>query len=745
MAKISYKFLIIFLAPVVFLNYYSYPQPNLNDDEEAKITDLISKMTIDEKIGQLVQLVGGWKANKDYIRAGKIGSYLLGAGDSALQKANELQKIAVEETRLGIPLLFANDIIHGYHTIFPIPLAEASSWNPDLVKEACGIAAFEAAANGTHWTYAPMVDIARDPRWGRIMEGSGEDPFLGSVFAKVRVEGFQGNDIRDKTKIAACAKHYVAYGEAEAGKDYNTVDISERTLREIFLPPFHAAVNSGAASIMSAFNDLNGVPTSGNHFTLTEILRNEWQWDGVVISDYNSIGELIKHRFAADKKEAALKGLTAGVDIDMVGDSSDGNAYSPHLADLLSEGSITEELIDKSVRNVLRMKFRLGLFEAPYTDSEFYKENNLTKEYKDSIALQLARESIVLLKNESNILPLKKSLKKIALIGPLANVKRELHGMWAGGGRDTNVVTVLQGLKNNLPKNIEINYVQGCGFNDSDRTRLDEAVETALNSDVAILVVGESRGMSGEAASRSSLNIPGVQEELIKKIYETGTPVVVVLMNGRPLTINWVSENIPAIVEAWYLGDQAGNAIAQVLFGDYNPSGKLPITFPRSVGQIPLYYNHKSTGRPKIESDKYTSKYIDSPNRPLYPFSFGLSYTTFAYDNLNITPQSASTSETIDVSVDVSNTGSIAGEEVVQLYIMDEVASVTLPVKQLKGFKKIKLNPGETSKVEFTITPDMLSFYGLEMKKIIEPGKFQVMIGGDSEKVMSKTFELISN
>ncbi|MDO8548614.1 MAG: glycoside hydrolase family 3 C-terminal domain-containing protein, partial [Ignavibacteria bacterium] len=609
----------------------------------------------------------------------------------------------------------------------------------------CEIAAFEASSEGTHWTYAPMVDIARDPRWGRIMEGSGEDPYLGSIMASSRVKGFQGDDLKDKTKIGACSKHYVAYGGAEGGRDYNTVDISEHTLREVYLRPFHAAVETGVASIMSAFNDLNGIPASGNYFTLTEVLRNEWKWDGVIISDWNSIGELVKHRFAKDKKDAALKGFTAGVDIDMAGDTIDGNVYSPHLKNLVEEGLISEDKIDESVRRVLKMKYKLGLFEDPYVDIEFFKNNTGKvggKSYKDSIALQLAKESIVLLKDENNLLPIKKNIKSIALIGPLANNPEDVLGVWSAAGKPDDVVTVLQGLKNLLGDNTEINFVKGCNINDDDTSGFKEAVEMAKKSDVVILVVGEEREMSGEAASKTDLNIPGVQEELVKRIYSTGVPTIVVLMNGRPLTLNWISESISALVEAWFLGDQTGNAIAQVLFGDYNPSGKLPITFPRSTGQIPIYYYQKSTGRPVIEENKYTSKYLDSPNTPLYPFGYGLSYTTFSYNNIRMDKNRINKNDLVTVSVDVTNTGKLEGEEVVQLYIQDEFASITRPVKELKGFQKINLKPGDTKTVSFKITPDMLSFLDKDLNPIVEPGKFNIMIGGNSVDLITTSFEV---
>ncbi len=709
------------------------------DEYEEKISELLDKMTLDEKIGQLVQLVGVERFSEQRIKEGKVGSILIGTRGA--DEVNRIQRIAVEESRLGIPLIFANDVIHGYRTIFPVPLAEASSWNPELIQLASEIAAFEAASEGTHWTYAPMVDICRDPRWGRIVEGSGEDPFLGSIIAAARVKGFQGSYLKNKNTVAACAKHYVAYGSAEGGRDYNSVDLSERTLREIYLPPFYSAVKSGTASIMSSFNDLNGIPASANYFTLTEILREEWKWNGVVISDYNSIGELVNHRFAADKKEAALKGLTAGVDIDMAGDTIDGDVYSPHLKNLVEEGLIDEQTINNSAKNVLRLKYKLGLFDNPYVDKEFFAQNQLSKNYKDSIALKLAEESIVLLKNEKNILPLDKGIKSIALIGPFVTDSVNIMGSWSAAGRPAEVITILDGIKNFVTDRIKINYSFGCNFDDDDTSGFSEAESAALQSDVVIIFVGEPRSMSGEAASRTSLDLPGVQLDLIKRIHQTGKPLVVVLMNGRPLTINWIYENVSSVIEAWYLGSQTGKAIANTLFGKNNPSGKLTITFPRSAGQIPIYYYQKSTGRPATDA-KYTSKYLDSPNTPLFPFGYGKSYTTFSYGNIKISKALISINDSVEVSIDITNTGKFAGDEVVQLYIQDETASITLPVKLLKGFKKIKLNPGEKKEISFKITPDMLSFLDIEMKKVVEPGKFKVMIGGNSEDVISISFEV---
>ncbi len=722
---------------IILLQAPALPQSSA---EEKFLESLISRMTLPEKVGQLVQWNGSNADGEKLLRDGGVGSFL---NIRNRQEINRLQKIAVEETRLGIPLIIGNDVIHGYHTTFPIPLAAAASWNPDLLKKACRIAAYEAAENGTRWTFAPMVDIARDPRWGRIAEGFGEDPFLGGRMAEASVEGFQGESMTGEGGIAACAKHYVAYGAAIAGKDYNTVDISERTLREVYLPPFRAAVSAGAATLMSAFNDLNGVPASCNYFTLTQVLRNEWGFDGFVVSDYNSIGELIHHRVAGDKSQAALEAVLAGVDMDMVGDTLTGNIYSPNLETLVRQGRISEEIINEAVRRVLRIKYRLGLFRHPYSITEYAQNDPLPDAEKQKAALQLARESIVLLRNENSLLPLRKDVKSIAVIGPLADSRDEMLGTWTCEPVIADVVTILEGIRKKVSPGTKVNYVQGCGITGENTSGFDQAVRAAREADAAVLVVGESKSMSGEAASRASLDLPGVQQQLVEKIHATGTPVVAVLINGRPLTIGWIAENIPAVVDAWFLGDQAGNAVADVLFGDYNPSGKLPVTFPRSVGQIPIYYSYKSTGRPFDPHNKFTTKYIDAPVTPLYPFGYGLSYTRFVYSNLKINPPQARIGENITVTIDVTNSGTIAGSEIVQLYLRDRVASVTRPVKELKGFRKVDLKPGETRGIEFTISPEILSFYDINMRKITEPGLFDVMVGGNSEEVISAPFELV--
>ncbi|HID30944.1 MAG TPA: glycosyl hydrolase, partial [Desulfobacterales bacterium] len=597
--------------------------------------------------------------------------------------------------------------------------------------------ATEAASEGVRWTFAPMVDIARDPRWGRIAEGAGEDPYLGSTMARAMVEGFQGSDLADPNTIVACPKHYVAYGGAEGGRDYNTVDVSERVLREIYLPPFKAAiVDAGAGTIMSAFNDLNGVPASANRYTLTGILREEWGFDGFVVSDWNAIGELLNHGIAGTPAEAAREAVNAGVDMDMQGD-----VYRRNLARLVKEGQVSEKVIDEAVKRILRIKFKLGLFERPYVDPERARTAIQSRENIET-ALEAARRSIVLLKNEGDLLPLKKDIGSVAVIGPLADDRSAPLGPWSCRGNPEDVVTVLDGIKSRVSPKTEVLYAKGCKVEGALTEGIDEAVEVARKSDVAIVVVGESAEMSGEAACRASLDLPGVQEELVRAIHETGIPVVEVLMNGRPLSISWSAEHIPAILEAWFPGIQGGNAIADVIFGDYNPGGKLPVTFPRTVGQVPIYYNHKSTGRPP-SPDKWTSKYLDIPFTPLFPFGHGLSYTRFEYSNLQISRKKIGPDGQVEISVDVRNIGDRKGDEVVQLYLRDVVASVTRPVKELKGFKRITLEPGEKRTVKFTVTWEQLSFINRDMKRVVEPGTFEVMVGRSSEDIqLTGSFEV---
>jgi beta-glucosidase len=708
-------------------------QPNV----EQRINALLARMTLAEKLGQLQQLDGEANGNfrpehLELARKGLLGSTLNVRG---VQRTNELQQIAIRESRLKIPLIFGFDVIHGYRTIFPIPLGEAASWDPAAVERSAAIAAAEARGAGVHWTFAPMVDIARDGRWGRIAEGSGEDPYLGSMMAAARVRGFQGSDYSGNDKVVACAKHWVAYGAAEAGRDYNTTDLSERTLRTVYLPPFKAARDAGVGTFMSAFNDLNGVPASANRFTLTEVLRNEWKFDGFVVSDYTSVEELMKHGIAADGLEATREALNAGVDMEMVS-----RLYNKHAGELLKERRLSLATIDGAVRRILRIKFRLGLFDKPLADplleSRIFSSANL------AAAREIAARSLVLLKNERNLLPLNKNIRSIALIGPLADSQKDMLGSWTGDGKTEDAVTLLQGLKTKVP-GTKINYVKACEIVCEPGSGFADAVRAAKESDVAIIALGESAEMSGEAASRSSLDLPGQQLDLLKAVQATGKPTVVVLMNGRPLTISWLAENSPAILETWFAGTQGGNAIADVLFGDVNPGGKLPVTFPRSVGQLPLYYNHFNTGRPPDVNNKYTSKYLDVDWKPQFPFGFGLSYTKFEITNLRLSSQRIPLNGKLTVSVDVRNTGSRVGDEVVQLYLRDLVASVSRPVKELKGFQRITLQPGETRRVEFLVGAEQLGLWNREMRFVVEPGEFQVMVGANSEAVIETKFEVV--
>ena len=736
--QITMKSLTLLFFAFSVLNVTALSQDAVID---KKIDSLLKVMTLEEKLGQLNQTIGTWSETTTeriseeqaaMIRQGKIGSFL---GIIGASETGRIQRIAVKESRLGIPLLFGLDVIHGFRTVFPIPLAEASTWNPDLIERAARVAANEASAGGIQWTFAPMVDIARDPRWGRIAEGSGEDPYLGSLIAAARVRGFQGKNLSDRGAILACAKHFAAYGGAEAGKDYNTVDLSERTLREIYLPPFKAAVDAGVWSLMSSFNEISGVPSSGNRWLLSDLLRNEWGFQGFVVSDWTAISELQNHGAASSRTDAGILALRAGVDMDMVS-----GIYENELVDAVRAKQLPEGYVDQAVRRVLKAKYAYGLFDHPYRNCDTLREKSemLTPEHL-ALARTVAQQSIVLLKNGKNILPLDKSVRTIALIGPLADNRIDPLGPWAGVGRPDDVVTVLEGMRQKIPPQTKLIFAQGCAIS-SDSADIQKAVGAATQADVAIVVLGEEAQMSGEAASRSNLDLPGRQNELLKAIHQTGKPIVLVLMNGRPLTIPWVAENVNAIVESWFLGVQSGNAIADVLFGDVNPSGKLPASFPRSVGQIPLYYNHKSTGRPFADSNSYTSKYLDVSNTPVYPFGFGLSYTKFRYSNIRASSRTIAKNQEIRVAVDVENSGKRMGDEVVQLYIQDEVASVTRPVRELKGFKRVTLKPGEKQLVEFVLTPEHLSFLNLEMKKVVEPGTFNVFVGGNSVDCLETRF-----
>jgi len=707
-------------------------------DIEQRVNALLAQMTLEEKLGQLQQLDGEGPGNfrpehVEMVRKGLLGSTLNVRG---AQRTNQLQRVAVNESRLKIPVLFGFDVIHGYRTIFPIPLAEASSWDPALAERSAAVAAQEANNVGLRWTFAPMVDIARDPRWGRITEGAGEDPFLGAAFARARVLGFQGNDYGAPDKILACAKHFVAYGAAEGGRDYNTTDLSENTLREIYLPPFKAAVDAGVGTLMSSFNAINGVPASANAFMLTKVLRDEWKFDGFVVSDYTSVRELINHGIAGNEEEAAAAALNAGVDMEMVSRSY--NQFGPQL---LKQNKLSNATIDEAVRRILRIKFRLGLFDRPYTD-EAREASALLRPESIRLAREIAGRSMVLLKNDRETLPLNKNVGSIAVIGPLADDRRAPLGWWAGDGKEENTVTPLAGIKATVSAQTKVGYAKGCDVTGDSTAGFQEAVDLAKASDVAIVFVGEIADMVGEAASRATLDLPGRQMELVQAVHAAGKPVVVVLVNGRPLSVGWIVNNAPAILESWMGGSQSGNAIADILFGDVNPGGKLPVTVPRAVGQVPIYYNHMNTGRPPEAQNRYTSKYYDLPWTPLFPFGYGLSYTTFKIANLQLSAPRIVATGKLTVSVEVENTGRRAGDEVVQLYIRDLVASMTRPVKELKGFQRVSLQPGEKRRVEFVLGPEHLGFWNRDMRYVVEPGEFQVMVGSNSVDVLEAKFNV---
>ena len=717
-----------------------------NPHMERFVDSVLALMTIEEKVGQLTQSSGGEaitgprvsEAGEAEIRAGKVGSFL---GVSGAELTREMQRVAMEESRLGIPLLFAHDVIHGFRTIFPVPLAEAASFDPDAVERAARIAATEAAAHGIQWTFAPMVDIARDPRWGRIVEGSGEDPYLGSVMAAAKVRGFQGTDLADSLTILATAKHFVAYGAAEGGRDYNSAEVSERTLREVYLPPFHAAVRAGVGSVMAGFDDLNGIPMHSNGRLIDGLLRDQWGWDGILVSDYTGVMELIRHRVAADSTSAALLAMNAGVDVDMVS-----GIYLHEIPRLVREHRLAEAVLDSAVRRVLRAKYRLGLVRDPYRYSDTAREKalTLTPEHR-AAARQLARESIVLLRNEGGVLPLRKDIHVLAVIGPLADDSSSALGSWAAEGRAEDAVTVAEGLRRAVSPATRVLRARGTSVDGSDTSGIAEAVRVARRADVVVLVLGEERDMSGEARNRAFIGLPGEQLRLAQAVQATGKPVVAVLMNGRPLATPWLAENVPAIVESWYLGVEMGTAVADVVFGDYNAGGKLPVTVPRAVGQVPIYYNHKSTGRPPSESDRYTSKYMDIPWTPLYPFGYGSSYTTFEYGEPRLSAREIRPSDSLVVTVSVTNSGSREGDEVVQLYLRDDAASVARPVKELRGFRRIALQPGETSMVSFTITENDLAFYDRAMRGVVEPGTFTVYVGGSSDSTREAHFRVVGD
>jgi beta-glucosidase len=726
---------------------------------ERKVDSVLKLMTLEEKVGQLNQYNGFWditgptpkegQAAKKYddLKKGLVGSMLNVKG---VKDVKALQKIAVEGTRLGIPLLFGFDVIHGYKTISPIPLAESASWDMEAIRKSAAIAAEESAAVGLNWTFAPMVDIARDARWGRVMEGAGEDPYLGSKIAVARVKGFQGEDLSATNTILACAKHFAGYAFAEAGRDYNTVDVSETTLQNTIFPPFKAAVDAGVRTFMNSFNELNGIPATGNPYLQRQILKGDWKFDGFVVSDWGSINEMISHGYAKDSKQAAEIAINAGSDMDM-----ESSAYVEHLVTLVKEGKVKESVIDDAAKRILKVKFELGLFENPYKycDETREKETVGKAEFQQGV-LDMAKKSIVLLKNEKELLPLKKTGQKIALIGALANDKTSPLGSWRIAADDNSAISVLEGLQKYQGN--QLTYVKGADvavgrtqfiwetkINMTDKSGFAEAIAVAKQSDVVVMVLGEHGLQSGEGRSRTDLGLPGVQQELLEAVFKVNPNIVLVLNNGRPLAIPWADENIPAIVEAWQLGTQSGNAIAQVLYGDYNPSGKLPMTFPRNVGQVPIYYNYKNTGRPVMNEPEsvFWSHYIDEKNTPLYPFGYGLSYSKFEYSDLKLSNSSFAKNGKIEVSIKVKNTGKVAGKEVVQLYIRDLIGSITRPIKELKGFEMIELQPNETKEVTFVINEKTIEFFTAKLKWEAEPGDFNVFVGGSSAKTIQSNFQ----
>ena len=742
-------------------------RPSLPADAKMQqfVSDLLKKMTLEEKIGQLNLVSVGFTVTgpvvsqgvDENIKKGNVGAVLNTFTPVAARK---LQELAVKKSRLHIPLILGFDVIHGHRTIFPVPLGLAATWDLAAIERSAHVAGQEAAADGVNWVYSPMVDIARDPRWGRVAEGAGEDPYLGSRIAEAMVRGYQGpdNDLSRPENVMACLKHFALYGAAEAGRDYNTTDMSRQRMYNEYLPPYHAAVEAGVGSVMSSFNDINGIPATANKWLMTDLLRQEWNFHGFVATDYTAINELMAHGMGDEKKVAELA-LNAGIDMDMVGE-----VFLRQLAQNVKEGTVTQAQIDQACRRILEAKYKLGLFKDPYrgvTDKR--AKATLMKPAYLEAARDVARRSMVLLKNERQTLPLKKS-GTIAVVGPLADRARDMIGNWSGAGEGKQAVSILQGLKNVAGPAVKFTYAQGVNVTDDDQlikrlnahggelnidprpaeTTIAEAVQAARGADVVVAVVGESQGMTGEAASRADISLPGRQLDLLKALKATGKPLVIVLVNGRPLTLPWENQNADAMLETWFGGTQAGNAVGDVLFGSYNPAGKLTMTFPQSVGQIPIYYNHKNTGRPYVGEllDKYKSRYLDAPNDPLYPFGYGLSYTTFTYSKPTLSKSTIAPGEGLDVTVTVQNTGPYDGEEVAQLYLRDMVGSLSRPVKELKSFQKVLLKKGESRLLTFHLTPDDLKFYNNDLKFVAEPGDFQVFVGGNSRDVQMVPFQL---
>jgi beta-glucosidase len=748
------------LSPTASASSSQLPESPLNSARASQFADsIIRLMTLDEKLGQLAQWPGqdsqtGPRApagSDSLIRAGRVGSFL---GIYGADYTRQLQQIS-QQSRLKIPLLFANDVIHGFRTIYPVPLAEAASFDPARAEFSARQAAVEATAHGLDWTFAPMVDIARDPRWGRIVEGAGEDPYLGSAMAAARVRGFQGGEgathLGANDVLLATVKHFAAYGGAEGGRDYNTVELSERTLWEIYLPPYEAAVKAGVAFVMPSFNDIGGIPSHANEWLIQNVLRDRWGFKGATVSDWGGIEELIPHGVAANKTEAGILALRAGVDIDM----SDG-VYADSVAGAVRDGRIPVAEIDSAVSRILRVKYAMGLFQDPYKFNDAARERRFTLAPEHLAASRTAaREGIVLLRNVGKTLPFRKNIRSIAVIGPLANDAQSALGGWAADGRASEALSVLAGIRAAVGPSVRVLYIRGAPVDTADTTGFGAARTAAAQADAVVLVLGETEAMSGEASSRASIALPGSQVELARAVLgatgrttrsgavsASAKPVAVVLMNGRALAIPELAREAPAILETWFLGSQHGAAVADVLFGDYNPGGKLPVTFPRATGQIPIYYNHRNTGRPSDTTNHYTSRYLDLASSPLFPFGYGLSYTTFAYSNLRVSSPRIQARDSVAVSVDVRNSGDRTGDEVVQLYIRDSVASVEEPIKALKGFQRISVRPGETRTITFWIGAEALALYDRQMRRVVEPGIFTVYAGTNSDNVLAAHLEV---
>jgi len=740
--KMIFRLLLILIISALT---FSCAKKKIQSSSEEKADSLLALMTLREKIGQLTLYTSDWdvtgptmrKGYQNDIKNGDVGAIFNAIGAAYTR---QLQELAVENTRLKIPLLFGYDVIHGHRTIFPIPLAESCSWDLELMQRSARIAAEEATAEGLHWTFAPMVDIARDPRWGRVMEGAGEDTYLGSQIAAARVKGFQGENLNDINTMLACVKHFAAYGAAQAGRDYHTVDMSDRVLRETYLPPYKAALDAGAATVMTSFNEIHGEPASGSQYLLTDILRKEWGFDGFVVTDYTSIMEMLYHGVVTDTTAAAALAINAGVDMDM-----QAGFFQDKLEQLVKEGKVSEARINEAAKRILKLKFDLGLFDDPYKYCDTAREKAVVMNEKFLIeAKENAKRSIVLLKNQDKVLPLNKNIKTLAVVGPMAHARKDLIGSWSAAGDWKKAVTLLEGIQQTVSPSTKVLYAKGSPLMADSTQYFADAIAKAKQAEAIVLAVGEASWMSGEAASRTNIQLPPIQKKLMEEILILNKPTVLILMNGRPLDLSFEDKHFKAILETWFLGTQAGPAIAEVLFGDYNPSGKLTMTFPRSLGQVPIYYSMKNTGRP-YESDpnnKYVSKYIDESNYPLYPFGHGLSYTSFSYTKPFLDKTVISPKDTLTVTCTITNIGDRPGEEIVQLYVRDLVGSVTRPIKELKGFKKVNLAVGESKVVSFKVTVEDLKFYTKEMKFSYEPGDFEVFVGGDSNTQNKILFSL---